>query len=72
MNYEFIHELLVKLGPDLQGPVITGTLLYLARKASKISRSLIALNGKIAVVIDRVDSHEKRISVIERQGKPAP
>jgi prefoldin subunit 5 len=48
------------------------TVLYLAKQASKISKSIDALNEKIARVIERVDSHEVRLQAIEVHGKPSP
>jgi hypothetical protein len=42
------------------------------RVASRLSVSIKELNEKIAKVIEKVDSHEKRIAVIESQGKPGP
>jgi hypothetical protein len=61
-----------KSSPEFRDPVVMFTVLYLAKQASKISKSIDALNEKIARVIERVDSHEVRLQAIEVHGKPSP
>lgn len=51
-------EVLQQFIQDLSNPVIAVCAIYIAKSISE-------LNTKIAVIVERVDSHEKRISRIE-------
>lgn len=49
---------LLKLVESLSNPLMAVCAVYIARSISE-------LNTKIAVIIERVDSHEKRITKLE-------
>lgn len=61
-------DLFQNIEPIIQGhipTVLTAVIIYAAKLARDISRSLQELNTRIAVIIEKVDSHEKRLTRLE-------
>lgn len=52
--------------------VLTGIAVYAVRILSKLGSSVERLNIKMAVIIEQVSSHEKRIFVLEDDNKKSP
>lgn len=56
---------ITKLLAQLSNPILTACAIYIAHKLGELSKSIDELNTKIAVIVERVDTHEKRITKLE-------
>jgi phage shock protein A len=50
---------------QMSNPIMALCAVYVASLIRDINNSIQALNTKIAVIIERVDSHEKRLNRLE-------
>jgi len=71
MEIDQIIELFQNLAPTGLGSVITILIGLSARELSKLRESVQELNIQIAVVVQKVESHEDRLNALESKPSKA-
>lgn len=59
-------QFIVYLAPPVLGAIFTVIMGLAVKELQKVRSSVDTLNVKIAVVIEKINGHEKRLSKLER------